>query len=130
MARQQRKTHQQTKQVNEDDPFVLDVSDKTHNAIASPKAGEGDFVDRDYNQSRKRDTHGVTMKHRDADQRQTEQLIGHSSARFRHFARSLPSDLFASIRVIRGCLKNVFVIWALSFLRHSTFVLRHFMDLV
>jgi hypothetical protein len=52
---------------------VLDVSDETHNAIASLKASEDDFVSRNRNQPRKRDTHGVVMKHGDANQGQPEQ---------------------------------------------------------
>jgi hypothetical protein len=43
MARQQRESHQQTKQIEQNDPFVLKVSDEPHNAIASPKACERDF---------------------------------------------------------------------------------------
>jgi hypothetical protein len=43
MAPQQRESHQQTKQIDQNDPFVLKVSDEPHNAIASPKACEGDF---------------------------------------------------------------------------------------
>jgi hypothetical protein len=73
MARQQRKTHQQTKQVDEDDPFVLDVRYKSDHARTRFEAGERDFVDRNCHQADKRDTHGVKMKHGDADQRQAEQ---------------------------------------------------------
>ena len=69
MARQQRKTRQQTKQIDEDDPFVLDVSDETHDAVASLKAGEDHFVNRDCNQPGKRNTHGLMMKHGDTNQR-------------------------------------------------------------
>ena len=73
MARQQRKTHQQTKQVDEDDPFVLDVRYKSDHARTRFEAGERDFVDRNCHQADERDTHGVKMKHGDADQRQAEQ---------------------------------------------------------
>lgn len=73
MARQQRKTHQQTKEVDEDDPFVLDVRYKSGHAGTRFEAGERDFVDRNCRQADERDTHGVMMKHGDADQRQAEQ---------------------------------------------------------
>jgi len=42
MARQQGKTHQPTKQVDEDEPFVLDVKKKTHHAFGF-EASENDL---------------------------------------------------------------------------------------
>jgi hypothetical protein len=73
MARQQRETHQQTKQIGEDDPLVLDVRKKSDHAGTCFEARERDFVNRNCHQTDERDTHGVMMKHGDADQRQTEQ---------------------------------------------------------
>jgi hypothetical protein len=73
MAGQQRETHQQTKQIGEDDPLVLDVRKKSDYAGTRLEAGERDFVDRNCHQADERDTHGVMMKHGDADQRQAEQ---------------------------------------------------------
>ena len=63
MARQQRETHQQTKQIGEDDPLVLDVRKKSDYAGTRLEAGERDFVDRNCHQADERDTHGVMMKH-------------------------------------------------------------------
>src|SRR6266480_6221345 len=72
MTRQQRKTHQQAKQIDQDHPFVLDVSDETHNAIASLKTGERDFIDRDRHQATESNAQGITVEHRYTEQRQTE----------------------------------------------------------
>ncbi len=68
MARQQREPHQQTKQIGEDDPFVLDMSDKAHRAFTGLKTGEKDLVGRDRRQAAESNAHGVLMKHRDAKQ--------------------------------------------------------------
>ena len=56
MARQQRETHQQTKQIGEDDPLVLDVRKKSDYAGTRLEAGERDFVDRNCHQADERDT--------------------------------------------------------------------------
>ena len=43
MARQQRETHQQTKQIGEDDPLVLDARKKSDYAGTRLEAGERDL---------------------------------------------------------------------------------------
>ena len=73
MARQQSKTEEQTKQVSEDDPFMLDVSEETRNAIACLKASERDFIDRDRHQTGKGNPQSMLVEDRDAKQRQPEQ---------------------------------------------------------
>ena len=72
MARQQRETREQAQQVRKDHPFVPDVRNKSHCAIARFKPGENDFVDSDCHQACERNTQGVMMKHRNAKESQPE----------------------------------------------------------
>ena len=52
---------------------MLDVRKKSDHAGTRLETGERDFVDRNCHQADECDTHGVMMKHGDADQRQAEQ---------------------------------------------------------
>ena len=73
MARRQRKAGQQAKQVNEDDPLVLEMEKEPCRARTGLKTGEHDLVERDRNQARESDSQGVMMKDRNAEQGQPEQ---------------------------------------------------------
>jgi hypothetical protein len=70
MAREQRKAHQQQKQVRKDHPFMLHVEREAKEPGAEFEAGERELVERDRGKAGQRDLQRVMMKQRDPEQGQ------------------------------------------------------------
>ncbi len=68
VSRQEGEAEQQTQEVREDHPLLVEMREEPGNAAAGLEPREGELV-----QGRKRDPQRVTVKHRDTDEREPEQ---------------------------------------------------------
>ena len=73
VPRQQREASEQTEKVDEDDPFVAEMSEEPGRAGAGFETGEHHLVNRNRHQSDESDPERVVMKKRDAEQSQPKQ---------------------------------------------------------
>ena len=73
MPRQQRKAHQQQKQVRQNHRLVLHVQAEAGEPGAGLETGEDQLVEHDRGKARQRDLQRLVMEESDADQRQREQ---------------------------------------------------------
>ena len=72
MPREQRKAHQQTEEIGQNDPFVLEMADQARETGTSLEACEDQLVDRDCCQTGQTDCQSIVMEERDAEQRHGE----------------------------------------------------------
>ena len=73
MPRQDSETHQQQKQIGENNPFVVKLEHQAWQARALPEAGKHQLVKRDGHKPNQRDLKRLVVEHRDTQQREAEQ---------------------------------------------------------
>jgi len=72
MPRKQGKTHQQTEEVGQNDPFMTKMADESGEAVACLEAGKDQLVQGDRDHAGQADIERVVVEQRDAQQRQRE----------------------------------------------------------
>ena len=72
MFGEKRKPHQQTEQIRQDHPLVLEVQRETFEARTGLEAREDEFVEGHHRQAGQRDIQSLVMEERNADERHGE----------------------------------------------------------